>query len=223
MKGNTITDNLLIKQDTLNVCIIVAHPDDETLWAGGLILMHPRWRCFIFSLCRAFDPDRAPKFKTALACLGASGSMADMDDGSEQHPLSRHEVLQAILKGIDPPLYDLIITHGPKGEYTQHRRHEEVSLAVLKLVQNRQIVCRELWQFAYDDGGGQFLPRADAKASFSVVLHENIWKRKYKILTEIYGFASDSWESRTTPHTEAFNKIDIFQPDSSTFCKGDGK
>jgi LmbE family N-acetylglucosaminyl deacetylase len=30
----------LIKEN--NKCaVIVAHPDDETLWAGGLMLMHP--------------------------------------------------------------------------------------------------------------------------------------------------------------------------------------
>jgi LmbE family N-acetylglucosaminyl deacetylase len=34
---------------TKNVAIIVAHPDDETLWAGGTILNHPSWKCFIIS------------------------------------------------------------------------------------------------------------------------------------------------------------------------------
>jgi LmbE family N-acetylglucosaminyl deacetylase len=215
MKGNTITDNLLIKQDTLNVCIIVAHPDDETLWAGGIILMHPRWRCFIFSLCRSSDPDRAPKFKQALSNLGATGTMADIDDGPEQYPLFLQELPHTIVTGIDPLLYDLILTHGSKGEYTQHRRHEEVSQAVLELVRSGKIRCRELWQFAYEDGDGQYAPRADAQASFSVTLPDDICKRKYKIITEIYGFAPESWESRVTPRTEAFRRIDFSQSYSS--------
>lgn len=29
------------------VGIIVAHPDDETLWAGGTILQHPEWRSLL--------------------------------------------------------------------------------------------------------------------------------------------------------------------------------
>lgn len=207
-------NNQKIKHGTSrNVCVIVAHPDDETLWAGGMILLHPRWQCFIFTLCRAFDPDRAPKFKKALTYLGASGAMADMDDGPEQHPLSRYEMQQAILKGIDPPVYDLIITHGPKGEYTRHLRHEEVSQAVFELVQSGKIRCRELWQFAYEDGGGQYLPRADTRASSSVSLPENIWKQKCMIITTIYGFSPESWEARTTPHMESFNRIDISQDD----------
>jgi len=197
------------QDSSLNVCIIVAHPDDETLWAGGMILMHPQWQCFILSLCRASDPDRAPKFKQALSNLGASGTMADMDDGPEQHPLSLHELQQTIMTGIDPSVCDLLLTHGTKGEYTRHRRHEEVSQAVLELVQSGKIRCQELWQFAYEDGCGQYVPRADAQASFSVSLPDDIWKRKYKIITEIYGFAPESWESRVTPRTEAFRRMDM--------------
>jgi LmbE family N-acetylglucosaminyl deacetylase len=44
------------------VAVIVAHPDDETLWAGGTILSHPTWNCFIISLCSGSDPDRNPGF-----------------------------------------------------------------------------------------------------------------------------------------------------------------
>ena len=198
-------------ESSLNVTIIVAHPDDETLWAGGLIFMHPQWRCFILSLCRASDIDRAPKFRQVLSHLGALGAMADMDDGPEQQTLSRLEVQQAIEAGIDQPSCDLILTHSPNGEYTRHRRHEQVSQAVLKLVQNGKIRCKELWQFAYEDGGGQYIPRADSRAPYSVSLTDDIWKRKYKIITEIYGFTPESWEARTTPRTEAFYIIDMSQ------------
>jgi hypothetical protein len=30
------------------------------------------------------------------------------------------------------------------------------------------------------------------------------YEKKYKLITEIYGFAADSWEARTTPSAEAF-------------------
>ena len=40
------------------VAVIVAHPDDETLWAGGTILSHPSWQWFIVCLCRGSDKDR---------------------------------------------------------------------------------------------------------------------------------------------------------------------
>ena len=41
-----------------NAVVIVAHPDDETLWAGGTILMHPETHWTILTLCRTSDPDR---------------------------------------------------------------------------------------------------------------------------------------------------------------------
>ena len=54
---------------TKEVAIIVAHPDDETLWVGGTILIHPAWNCFIVSVCRRNDTNRAPKFYKALKAL----------------------------------------------------------------------------------------------------------------------------------------------------------
>jgi hypothetical protein len=61
-----------------NVAIIVAHPDDETLWAGGTILNHPSWKCFIICLCRKNDPDRAPRFYKALHVLKSQGNMVTL-------------------------------------------------------------------------------------------------------------------------------------------------
>ena len=186
------------------VCVIVAHPDDETLWAGGIILMNPEWDCKVFTLCRASDPDRAPKFYNALQQLGASGYMADFDDGTEQIPLSESEVRQAILDYINKNHFDLILSHGPRGEYTRHRRHEEVSKAVLTLWHNGDLNANKIWLFAYTDDNKKHLPLPEANAHCKVPLPPSILINKQNIITEIYGFTPDSWEARTTPQVEAF-------------------
>jgi LmbE family N-acetylglucosaminyl deacetylase len=72
-----------------NVVIIVAHPDDETLWAGGTILSHPHWSCFVVCLCRSDDKDRAPKFYKALEIMRAEGIMGNLDDSPEQETIGR--------------------------------------------------------------------------------------------------------------------------------------
>ncbi|KPK81130.1 MAG: hypothetical protein AMS27_15700 [Bacteroides sp. SM23_62_1] len=58
---------------SITAAVIVAHPDDETLWAGGTVLAHPLWDWYIITLCRKSDPDRAPKFYRVLEILGAEG------------------------------------------------------------------------------------------------------------------------------------------------------
>jgi len=186
------------------VAVVVAHPDDETLWAGGLLLSHPEWSPFIVTLCRGKDPDRAPKFQRALERLGAKGAMGDLDDGPDQMPLTAAVVQDTLLALLPERRYDLLLTHAPDGEYTRHRRHEEVSRAVWALWRIGSLRARDLWQFAYEDGGGAYLPRPRQDAPLQLALPAAVWTRKAALLTEVYGFGEESWEARVTPRTEAF-------------------
>lgn len=127
------------------VAIIVAHPDDETLWAGGTILSHPSWECFIVCLCRGSDLERAPRFKQTLVLLHAEGIMGDLDDGPEQTPIPDFDLQYAILQLLPTTHFDLIITHHPAGEYTRHLRHEETSRAVIELWLAGKITATTLW------------------------------------------------------------------------------
>lgn len=187
-----------------NVAIIVAHPDDETLWAGGTIMSHPEWRCFVACICRAGDTDRAPRFAAALKALGAAGSMADMDDGPEQTPLPIPAVEEQVLQLLPHTQFDLIITHNIAGEYTRHRRHEEVSEAVFRLWKADLLSSPELWLFAYDDGGHTHFPVADPTAGIYLSLPAPVFQHKKELITGIYGFSQDSWEAQITPPAEAF-------------------
>jgi LmbE family N-acetylglucosaminyl deacetylase len=187
-----------------SVAVIVAHPDDETLWAGGTILSHPMWNCFIVSLCRGNDTDRAPRFYEALKILKSEGIMGDLDDGPDQVPLDKEEVEQAIFNLLPPKHFDLIITHNPLGEYTRHIRHEEIGEAVINLWSSEKISASEIRLFAYDDGHREYYPNAMENAAICRPLTKRIWHRKYSIITEIYGFGKESWEAKTTPVSEAF-------------------
>ena len=166
--------------------------------------MHPEWRCVVYTLCRARDPDRAPKFQKALSEMGASGRMADLDDGPEQRPLSGTEVRQAILDLVGMKDFDLLITHHPNGEYTRHRRHEETGRAGLSLWAKGKMRAKRLWVFAYEDGQKAYYPRAAKGADIRFALPDAVWKEKYRIMTEVYGFKSNSWEAQTAPGVEAF-------------------
>lgn len=189
-----------------SVALIVAHPDDETLWSGGTLLSHPSWKCFVVCLCRANDTDRAPKFYKALKMLNAEGVMGELDDEPEQKPLDDTVLESAILDLLPSRHFDLVITHNPNGEYTKHVRHEEIGKSVIELWQTRKISTSELWTFAYEDGNKEYYPRPVESAPVFKTLSKNIWLKKYRIITEIYGFTTNSWEAKTTPSAEAFRK-----------------
>jgi LmbE family N-acetylglucosaminyl deacetylase len=186
------------------VALVVAHPDDETLWAGGTLLLHREWATFVASLCRGSDSDRAPKFSRAIERLNATGAMRDLDDGPDQDPLPADEVKEAVLSLLPRRDYDLLITHAPWGEYTRHQRHEETSKAVIALWAEGRLRADALWLFAYEDGGGTHPPRAEAGAPVRFPLPNEVWDEKVIIITSFYGFGDTSWESVATPKEEAF-------------------
>ena len=189
---------------TPRAAVIVAHPDDETLWCGGLILSRPEWDWHVITLCRASDPDRSSRFRNVMRCYGATGQMGDLNDGPEQEPLAKAEIREMISDLLPVQKYDLVLTHGPAGEYTRHRRHEECCCAVVAMWQTGEIATRGLWLFAYDDAGGGCLPHASEQASWRNTLGSTIWEQKRRILIDLYGFGVDSWEVRVTPQAEGF-------------------
>lgn len=193
-----------ITYEHVNCAVIVAHPDDETLWAGGTLLMHPDSRWTIVSLTRKSDPDRAPKFHKVMEQYHATGIMGDLDDGPEQKPLRTIDVEDAIMDLLPSHRYDLVLTHSLWGEYTRHRRHEEVAKAVMALRDSQRVSTGDLWMFAYEDGGGKYLPRPAVNCDVTIRLPRDVWQRKYEIITGAYGFAPDSFEAKTTPREETF-------------------
>lgn len=186
------------------VVLIIAHPDDEILWAGGTLLMHPEWRTHIICLCRKNDSDRSARFARVLKFLQATGEMGDLDDEPQQFPMSNQLVSSMIADLLPYGPFNLVITHSPAGEYTRHLRHEEIGAAVIRLWCGNKLSCKKAWFFAYDDGQKTHHPAAISSADIQVKLPGKIWELKYSIMKDIYGFKPGAWEAITTPRTEAF-------------------
>ena len=130
--------------------------------------------------------------------------MGDLDDGPNQYPLEEIVVEQMVCSLLPFKHYDLVITHNSRGEYTKHLRHEETSNAVIKLWKNATIKATKLWVFSYEDGNKAYYPRAAENATLYYILSNEIWLKKYSIITDTYGFNEVSWEAKTTPKKEAF-------------------
>lgn len=185
--------------------VIVAHPDDESLWAGGLILANPDNHWNIITTCRKYDPDRSSKFSDVTQILKAEYcEMGDIDDSPEQTPLNIKDLAREILALLPKREFDIIITHSVEGEYTRHLRHEEVAQAVIMLIELEKIKTKTLMMFAYEDAGRTRQPLAIKHADVIYKVPDNIWQKKYEIITDVYGFSDDSWEAKATPKNEAF-------------------
>ncbi len=129
--------------------VIVAHPDDETIWMSGFILKHPQMDWAIFSLCRASDPDRAPKFKRVCKYYGAKAIITDLEDDDK---LSLKQTLPIIKKlvqdNVNRKKIDYIFTHGSNGEYG-HQRHLGVHQVVKQLAKEKFLQPQAIFYFNY--------------------------------------------------------------------------
>jgi hypothetical protein len=137
--------------------------------------------------------------------------MADLDDGPDQAPLPVEQVQETTARLLAGSSYNLILTHGPNGEYTRHRRHSECCKTVIELWRSGGIDTRRLWLFAYEDGNLAYLPRVRDDADRRDVLTKGVWLEKHRLITDLYGFRPDSWEARTTPREEGFWCFDSAQ------------
>lgn len=186
--------------------MIVAHPDDETIWMGGFILKHPEFDWTIMALCRATDPDRAPKFKKVCAHYGARPIIEDGDDEDRlDYDGKVEEIGHLVSKHFSKQPIDLLFTHGRNGEYG-HEGHVAAHEAITDLLANGKISADKVMFFNYvKTSRKQFCKlKPAARTDFELKLNAKEFAAKQEVMTEIYGFAADGIDTGYCTNPEAF-------------------
>ncbi len=102
--------------------MVVAHPDDETMWGGSLPIRYPGDWTIVCSTIPRRDPIRAILFQNACEKLGAVPVLNTVPE-----PPVNGLIDEVIL----PEGFDLVVTHGKEGEYG-HPHHKQIHQLVVK-------------------------------------------------------------------------------------------
>ncbi|MHC4842736.1 MAG: PIG-L family deacetylase [Planctomycetota bacterium] len=183
--------------------IIVAQPSDETLWAGGTLLMHPETKWTIVTLCGGDDEELKAKFTKAAEQFNAEPVMGDFNVETEELS-SAFQIQKALSKLLFAERFDVIITHSFWGEYSHTKMASLTAKSVLGMTRTGQLMAKQILQFAYEKKGESLLITPVPESDILIELDEELVEKKFQIITDIYGYSQDTVEVKSISNQETF-------------------
>jgi DNA-binding transcriptional LysR family regulator len=115
--------------------MIVAHPDDESLFGGEALTSSRGW--LVVCVTNASHPTRRAEFVKAMSLAGADYLVLDHPDNIANGNF--HPSLTSTLEGLlTEHGFEMVVTHGPNGEYG-HRQHVALHQIVCGLVRSGRL------------------------------------------------------------------------------------
>jgi hypothetical protein len=131
VKANEAHDFLIAsKNKVIKAAIFTAHPDDETIWMGGTILLRKDWKWRIFVATHSAEDERGIELQKAVNeyKIQSGNQQIDynfidvMQDTQEEDRIIIDSVTNK-LNNIELSDFDIIFTHNVDGEY-DHINHK---------------------------------------------------------------------------------------------------
>jgi len=154
--------------------MIVAHPDDETLWGGGKLFKD---RYFVVCLTNGYHSRRANEFKKLLQFTNNSGIILNYPDIQSHIKDNWSEVENGILKDLSKILnyqyWDKIVTHGLEGT-TGHIHHKKTSYYVT-IIAKKYNKYNNLYYF------GKFYRKRNVPKNLARISNEELYYKRKEI------------------------------------------
>ncbi|HRR76511.1 MAG: PIG-L family deacetylase [Ruminococcus sp.] len=141
---STLTDKMLVDSGikSTNKLMIVAHPDDDSIWGGGHLMDGDY---YIVVLTNGNNARRKCEFKKMLETSGNKGIILSYPDKTygkkDSWKKSKEEIKKDISRIMKYKDWDLIVTHNKEGEYG-HIHHKMTHRFVTDIYDEQKPDCK---------------------------------------------------------------------------------
>lgn len=138
--------------------MVVAHPDDESLFGGGQLIMEGGWK--VVCITNGDNPVRRAEFGMVMVITNSRYEMWSYRD-EQFTPLNEDGLKRDLSRVVAEQEWEKIVTHNEAGEYG-HIHHQQIHRLM------KELVREDLWTFNFD--GPYSLP-------------EDVWEAKVDLVS----------------------------------------
>ena len=186
-KNGELTKNQLDALDLSQVdkLMIVAHPDDETFWGGGHLLMDD---FLVVCFTNGWNMSRRVEFLSAMNFSGEKAIILDYPDSQDGIKDNWENCSDGIRKDIRLLIeykdWDMIVTHNPLGD-TGHIHHKMLDWMTT-------IECYNHGKYSQLYYFGKYYSQGNVPPNLESNLDPEILEKKYRMV-QFYSGELDSW------------------------------
>lgn len=183
--------------------VIVAYPGNETVWAGGTIVMNSDSQWTSMCIYQGGENEQTQKFRKAAEKFNAEvviphSPITDPDN------IKVSELEEKIMTELPHERFDLIITHSLWSENTNEKSTDKIVKALMALRDAGRISTKEIWMFAYRKKQNENFSTPSLDADKVMHLPNWFYQQKKEIITDIYQYPTESIEAKSASKREAF-------------------